>query len=405
MKKNKIKISNLYMALYAFFSGLTIDFVGRLVMAELIALFVVPFKLKSLFQTYPVLKKITFIYLLLLLSLMFSDIINSISSLDYLRGWACIIFSYISFCFLLSQINNKSVVFFLLFYALSVSLFGEEEIDLIYMNESSNYFKSRIAPLLSQIVLLLAYLLYKANRNIPVFIFLGYGLLSIILGARSGSLPFFLGALLLFVKMKNIKLSGIRIFSVGIFVSIIFYAGYCVYVSQVLDGSITSGNSQQVQSVKNPYNPFELLTEGRKETFVAYDAILKKPLLGYGSWAKIENYQSILPLYVILFREEGIIPAHSVILGAWLWAGIIGFISIILLYWVLLKLFWKSYKNRNTNIRISILLVPMAISMVWNALFSPFGHLRQTLPIHAAFIIYAYYQSNISYNKKQFNNQ
>jgi O-antigen ligase len=394
MKNNKI--SNFYMALYAFFSRLTIDFVGRLAISELIALIIVPFKLKSLFRTYPVLKKITFIYLLLLFSLILSDIINSTPSQDYFRGWACIIFSYLSLCFLLSQINNKSVVFFLLFYAFSLFLFGED-IDLIYMDENSNYFKARIAPFLSQIVLLLAYLLYKANKNIPVFIFLGYGLLSIVLGARSSSLPFLLSALLLFVKMKNINLSGIRIFSVGIFVLIIFYAGYCVYISQVLNGSIISGNSQQLQRVKNPYNPFELLTEGRTETFVAYDAIKKKPLLGYGSWAKVENYQGILPLSVTFFREKGIIPAHSVILGVWLWAGMIGFISIILLYWVLLKLFWKSYKDRNTNIGILILLIPMVITMVWNALFSPLGHLRETLPFTAAFIIYAYYQS---YNYK-----
>jgi hypothetical protein len=379
------------MALYAFFARLTIDMVGKLAISELIALFIVPFKLKSLFREYPVFKQVTFFYFLLLLSLMFSDTINSIPSQDYLRGWACIIFSYLSLCFLLSQINDRSIVFFLLFYAFSLFLFGED-IDLTYMDENSNYFKATIAPFLNQFVLLSAYFLYKTNKNIPFFLFTGYGLLSIVFGARASSLPFLLGALLLFVKIRDINLTGIRMIATGIFLLIVAYAGYCIYAGQVLNGKIVSGNSQQLTSLKNPYNPFEFLSKGREDVFVAYDAIKTNPLLGYGSWAKVENNPSRLPESVTSFKEEGYIPAHSVIMGTWLWSGITGFVSIVLLYRLLLTLFWESYKNRNTNIRTLILLVPMAITMIWHALFSPFGHLRETLPVHAAFIIYACYQ-------------
>ncbi len=84
--------------------------------------------------------------------------------------------------------------------------------------------------------------------------------------------------------------------------------------------------------------------------------------------------------------DVGYIPAHSILLTAWLWSGIIGFIAALLLYLLLIKLFLFVYKNEK-RIYLLIIVTPLFVEMVWNFLFSPFGHLRETIPQIAAILI------------------
>lgn len=127
---------------------------------------------------------------------------------------------------------------------------------------------------------------------------------------------------------------------------------------------------------------FGILLGGRSESLVSIQAFLDKPLLGHGSWAKDTN--GYLNQYSILrkqlgysLREDGgyeedldinnLIPAHSYLMGALVWAGFVGG-----LFWlVLLNCILKGFiKNLN--------LFPLyyyvgVISFIWNVFFSPFG--------------------------------
>lgn len=133
-----------------------------------------------------------------------------------------------------------------------------------------------------------------------------------------------------------------------------------------------------------------LLMSGRQEFFIAIPAILDRPILGYGVAAEdtgdyvmkycIKHYDAerlkrAFALYQrsLAMGVRRIIPAHSCILGAWLYCGILG-----LFYW--LWYIWLIFKY----IRYYAAAIPqwfgffamMLPSTMWNIFFSPGNHSR-----------------------------
>ena len=126
---------------------------------------------------------------------------------------------------------------------------------------------------------------------------------------------------------------------------------------------------------------YGILLGGRSEVLVSAQAFLDRPLIGHGSWAK--DRSGYLDRYLILRNkygyslsddggyeevgEEVLIPAHSFLMGAMVWAGILG------------GIFWLVVLNSTLKIFIANLnLFPLyyyvgTIGFVWNIFFSPFG--------------------------------
>jgi hypothetical protein len=127
---------------------------------------------------------------------------------------------------------------------------------------------------------------------------------------------------------------------------------------------------------------YGVLLGGRPDLLGALPAIYDSPILGHGAWAedwtylKAEQEALILMGYkgaAVLVREDiesGNIPAHSYLLQAWVWAGIVGAI-----FWA-----WVFGFTARTLMRIyppTAALLPLfslvAFSLLWEILFSPFG--------------------------------
>jgi hypothetical protein len=127
---------------------------------------------------------------------------------------------------------------------------------------------------------------------------------------------------------------------------------------------------------------YGVLLGGRPDLLGALPAIYDSPILGHGSWArdwtyvKAERMALVLLGYkepVLMTRDDfiaGVIPAHSYLLQAWVWAGIAG-----ALFWA-----WVFVFTARTFIRIyppTTPLLPLfsliALSLLWEILFSPFG--------------------------------
>jgi O-antigen ligase len=140
-------------------------------------------------------------------------------------------------------------------------------------------------------------------------------------------------------------------------------------------------NQSQFQSSQG------FLLGGRPEILVSSRAVLESPILGHGSGAKDMKYVEMLSdiqaeegMKVDLQDEEesfqGLIPAHSHLMGAWVQAGIVG------------ALFW-AYIFRLTAkalVRVAVLrpaLSPvyafMLVGFLWDILFSPFGSFERFL--------------------------
>jgi hypothetical protein len=138
-----------------------------------------------------------------------------------------------------------------------------------------------------------------------------------------------------------------------------------------------------------------LLIGGRPEFLIGLRAALDEPLLGHGSWAKDPKYyklmydaqveREVVPEQnggdILELEGNPLIPGHSHIVSAWVWAGIAGLIFWTYVIWLVLK----------GMARIAILRPTLApvymwflIAMLWDIFFSPFGANRR---MEEAFVI------------------
>lgn len=391
--------NKLLLFLFGFFSTIRVSLIGQIGISEIIALLYLPFsQFRKLVRCYPILTPITISYTFLLLCLVLSDIINESELDEYLRGWACIIFSFISFWFIINQLHREVRYFvYYLIGLIIVSIFwGGTEIDIEVLEENTNYFKQRIMVFSNPIVLLFSFFLCeKKYKQSALLVLFSYALLCIILDARSNSVAFFLSTLLLSLKLYKIKIHRqFLIFWLMLFISI-GYLSYCYYVDQVLYHDFGGKNAQnQLHMTTNPYNPFELLYYGRMGTFIAVEAVKERPLWGYGSWAKDPDgkFAELAARWsdTDSSRTVGYISSHSIVVTAWLWAGIGGGLAILYLLILLLKMGIKIYQ-RSTDMALLVVVMPLFFGIIWDFLFSPFGHLRITVPFVLAILTKSYY--------------
>ena len=128
------------------------------------------------------------------------------------------------------------------------------------------------------------------------------------------------------------------------------------------------------------------LLGGRPEALVSSQAILDSPILGHGSWARDPFYAQLLaerqrtlgydvtPAYV----GTDLIPAHSYLLGAWVWSGFLG-----ALFWfaVAAVAAWLLASMYPYRLELAPLLVFSALYLLWDVAFSPYGGMaRITAP-------------------------
>ena len=114
----------------------------------------------------------------------------------------------------------------------------------------------------------------------------------------------------------------------------------------------------------------------------AFAAIYDSPILGHGSWAKDPKYLLAEQQAMALMDytdagdistetlEEGLIPSHSFILGAWVDAGILGACFWALVLVLTVKSLARVYPS-------SFAMLPLAsyaaFFLLWDILFSPYG--------------------------------
>lgn len=396
MKKNKF-----FLALYAATTIVFIDFIGRLMLAEIIALINLPFiNIRKLVKKYEGLKIVLSALAVLLVALILSDIINKSASSDFLRGWSVIIFAMISTIFFVHHLsrNPNSVIYYLFALFMVRMIFGEGELELSQWVQNTNYFKVRFVGFLNPAIMIIGYYLYKKDRTLLVnILFVLYGIVCMIMDARSNGLIFIISSFILYLKTTKIKFTRARILSFSLASIIILYTGYVFYVNQVLNNNLGGTNARtQLSLASNPYNPFELLYYGRSQVFISLEAISERPILGYGSWAKdrtgeFARFSAQLSNINYIPNDRYWIPSHSLILTTWLYSGIIGFLALVYLLFNLMKQAFITLKNREMNTLTPILTI-LTIDMIWNMFFSPFGLLRTSFPIFAALVIVSYRQ-------------
>lgn len=113
------------------------------------------------------------------------------------------------------------------------------------------------------------------------------------------------------------------------------------------------------------------LLSARGDFFQSLELVSKKPIIGYGSYAKANS--NMLTYYSLdekEFSKDEILPGHSYLMGGWVYAGILGLIFWLYILRLIFKFLYVGLVYDLKLMGINILLICM---MLWNIFFSPFS--------------------------------
>lgn len=143
-----------------------------------------------------------------------------------------------------------------------------------------------------------------------------------------------------------------------------------------------------------------VLLAGRSESLISLKAYADAPILGHGSWAQdkasyLDDYISLRYRYGITEEnkvedDSPLIPAHSYLIGAMVWGGIVGGLFWVLFSWRIARIYLTAASALPLYFHVGM------VTFLWNLLFSPFGAAaRWELAIFFAVLVAYTQQKNL----------
>jgi hypothetical protein len=164
---------------------------------------------------------------------------------------------------------------------------------------------------------------------------------------------------------------------VVIVVAVIAVAGFiAVYSRAAASGALGTGVQQKYLAQRSSLG---ILLGGRPQVLADMHAIMDSPILGHGSWATNARYvrdmqEELRHAGYSSERLERVgeerTGAHSQLLGAWVYAGILGIPFWLLVAGLVTSVLTRAYWFVGRN---APLVVFVAVLSAWNLLFSPFA--------------------------------
>jgi len=314
-----------------------------------------------------------------------TDLIVHSAFADYARGWSRIITTLVSFCVLYPLLYGRSLR--LLLYGWGLVIGGTLEL-LIDPGQWGKDYPWKFG--LCFPVTLVAFLVASRKSSTAysaIILSTLIGLINIAAGTRSrGGVCLVVALYLLLSLPARQKCSiphafkGRSVLAIVGGIALAIVAVLWVYDRAANTGLL--GGSAKEEYLQQSSGDYGVLLGGRSAILGSIPAILDSPILGHGSWARD-------PIYVLAQMQamaemgyenlsaveeeeldEGYIPAHSYLFGAWVEAGLAG---AVFWGWILimaLKIFFRAYP-------LSATLLPLAafcaLSLAWDVVFSPYG--------------------------------
>jgi len=360
-------------------SFLEITFIGRLFITEILLLAFLPLLWRV--QDRPRFPR-WFIALWAgwLLSQIVTDVVVGSTFRDYARGWAGIVFTLTNFAGILVLVSTPQRA---RLFALGLAVAGF--LGFLFVpgpNVAVDPWKWGLAMPVGLVVA--AGLSGRVGARLPwltIAAFVAFGALNLMLGYRSLGGVSLLGAGYLSLsaivghRQRAANHSTTRAVLGLVFLAIAGLAVLGLYSAAASQGLL--GPEAQAKYITQA-GAFGAILGGRPESLVSTQAILDSPVLGHGSWAKDPKYAKLLAErqkawgYEVTREYVGadLIPAHSYLLGAWVWAGFLGaafwFAVAAIAVWLLANL----YVSR---VVVAPLLILAAMLLLWDIAFSPYG--------------------------------
>ena len=341
----------------------------------------------------PLLKKLTIVFVLLILVQIITEDIIDNSRNNALKGIFINIVAYLHICFLYYyfQRDRGLVKWFALGIALRYLLFTPDfvsEMDEFEDEERTLTVlaKFQLIPMFQGIIAFFAvYFRNKLYSLLVIFI----GVVFVVIGARSGGAIFVVAGIFSLIPKKRVIMKKHSILYI-VFALFTIYGTYSLYVNQVLKGNIDTGNNSQLLRVENPYNPINILMFGRADAFIGLEAMLDKPWTGWGAWTKDpDNYYYYLKMelnnkdYRITHKEH-LMPSHSVLIGSGVNNGVVAFVFMFIVFLIVAG---KGIRLLKYHDQYYLIIALYTMCFIWDMLFSPQSHFRMTLPMQIAFIL------------------
>lgn len=381
--------------LYPLTQLIMVEFGGQLYLTDFSAVALLVFMVRSpdfmdrIRQLRPVL-----IFLgLWLLGQVATDIWRETASVDYLRGWAKIIFFGLQLTALWLFLPRRRV--YLLAFGLGMGIAYFFTIPEEYLEYAWKFGRGHGLMLVSGVVLCLALPFVGSLRKYAPVIFIIIAFFLLLQNARSAFAISFIvagiaGVALLLDKFPHLqkKLSP-AVFAI-LLIGGIGAASSLSYVYGAVAESGMLGKQALMKYRAQSEGEIPLILGGRSESLISIVAIGDSPVLGHGSWARdrkyIEMYRTLRLRLGIYFPkgayvERDLIPSHSYFFGAWVEAGVLG-----ALFWayIFTMPFMATYALLKRREPLMPLVAYCSTALLWYIPFSPFG---ATARFGTAFVI------------------
>ena len=364
-----------------------IELVGKLAMNEILLLVISPFYLNRAFRVLklPAFRSMFLLGLIYLFSLIAADLYRHTPPQDFLRGWAKLGLTLISFILLVPILfdNIRALPAFIIGWFLSpfasIIAYGVQwELYKFYIG----------APISAASFLVVGYAhryLRKTTHSMP---FLASGM-ALLQNCRSLAGITMIAQIsnLLTIHQKSRQDNDGHYTASGKARSIFIFLIFCLAglgIMEIYKYAVTQGflgdrmlTTYEMQTAYSSSGEFSFLS-ARWDNLYTWPKIFESPIIGYGSWAKDIDYIvsrsneiGINPAMVAIAGEYGLIQTHSHITAGWLEAGIFGGIFWIIALWRTIKLL----VNGNTSLygRLAPLMAFLLVNFAWDLVFSPYG--------------------------------
>ena len=371
-------------------TSFTFEMVGTVPVAEGIMLVLLPVLLavRGSRLNRPIVRLVFALLALWLVNQILTDIYRETATRDWIRGDAAIVFFAMDLMFLVILLgeNTRRTIAFVASYSIGSLLAARFQPTELTLAEPWKFGYANGVNTLA--VLAGAYLYHKRRYVLTACVLGGVTAINLLQNYRSPVLNILVAVALTIPivpeRVGNLRLTPRK----GSIARIVFLAATAMLAGVIAQGLVhfvTKGGfiseDAQAKNKQQSGSGIGMLLAGRPEILVSSRAILEHPILGYGSWARDFKYAEMLSdiqeahgiqtdLTDLEQNQQGLIPAHSHLMGAWIWAGIFGAV-----FWG--YIFWLSLKG---IIRLTAVTLPfnflhafLLVAMVWTILFSPFG--------------------------------
>ena len=373
-------------------TSFTVRVVGDLPIAELILIPMLPMMavIHGKRGLRPILRTIMVLLGLWLFGQILTDIYRNVPAQKWMRGDAAIVFfamDIMGLAILLSHNQRRKVLFFVGFAVGSILLtrFLPSEFALSYPWKFG-YANGTI----TLVVLASSYFYSRRLYAIAALLIAGVAVVNLLENYRGPVLGLLVAIALVFPVVPE-RLGRTRILPrAGTTMRVVVLAGLAIgagWLAASLVSYVTSAGiiGKEAQAKNENQSKAGLLLGGRPEILVSARAVADSPILGHGSWAQDYKYVEMLydmeteydidiDLQELEQAAGGLIPSHSHLMAAWVWAGILGAVFWTCIFWLILKaIVWVSI----TRPPLAPFYAWMFASILWDILFSPFALTRR----------------------------